>query len=86
MANEILLLKAKLADKKDQMKKLVLKAENYIISIREALDPYEEEFTDLEIDRALSAMQDFHILWLQAKQLKEQIKKIEKDLGVTAYG
>lgn len=80
MANEILMLRARLSAKKEEFKQLELKAENYIISIRETLDPYEDDFTNLEIERAQQAMQDFYILWREARKLKEQIEKMDRNL------
>jgi len=79
--SEILLLKARLNVLKDELKQLELKADNYIITIREKLNPYEDDLCNLDIDHALSAMTDLKKVWLEAKERKEKIAKIEKELS-----
>lgn len=81
IANEVMLLKAKLAAKKQEFEQLKLKADNYIILLRNLLDPYEDDFTELELERAEIAMDDFYKLFKEAVALKNQIAKMEKDLN-----
>ena len=45
------------------------------------IDPYVEDFTELDLDRAMTAMRDFSRLWNEAKDLKSQISRMEKDLN-----
>ncbi|MEJ5227205.1 hypothetical protein [Thermodesulfovibrio sp.] len=78
--NEILLIKAKIADKKKCLKELELKADNCIITIRNLIDPYVEDFTTLKIENARTAMEDLYKLYLEAKTLKEQIKRLESEI------
>jgi len=79
--SEILLLKGRLSLLKEELKQLELKADNYIITIREKLDPYEDDLCALDITHALSAMNDLKKVWLEAKEKKEKILIIEKELA-----
>lgn len=79
--NEVFLLKAKLADKKKSLDSLKTKAENYIILLREMIDPYIDDFTELELQRASITLADFVALQKEARTLKEQIARMEKDLN-----
>lgn len=81
MNKEIFMLKARLADKKKTLKNLTRRADNFIITIRDIIDPYTEDFTELELDRAKVAMQDFYALWKEARKLKTDIERMEKDLN-----
>ena len=81
MSNEILLMKARLAEKKRSLKESKRRADSYIIIIRDIIDPYCEDFTDLDLNRAMTAMRDFSRLWNEAKDLKAQIARMEKDLN-----
>jgi len=80
--DEMLLLKARLADKKKSFKEMKRRADSYVIVIRDIVDPYTEDFTTMDLDRAMTAMRDFARLWNEAKDLKSQIARIEKDLNL----
>ena len=82
MSNEILLLKARLAEKKKSLEEAKRRADSFIIIIRDIIDPYIEDFTELDLDRAMTAMRDFARLWNEAKELKASIARIEKDLNL----
>ncbi len=79
--NEILLLKARLDEKKKALKEMNRRADSYIIILRDIIDPYVEDFTSLDLDRAMTAMRDFARMWNEAKELKSQIARMEKDLN-----
>ena len=79
--NEVLLLKARLAEKKKTLEEMKRRADSYIIILRDIIDPYAEDFTDLDLDRAMTAMRDFARLWNEAKDLKSQIARMERDLN-----
>ena len=81
MSNEFFLLRARLAEKKKSLDEAKRRADSYIIIIRDIIDPYCEDFTDLDIGRAMTAMRDFSRLWNEAKDLKSQISRMEKDLN-----
>lgn len=81
--NEILLIKARIADKKNKLKQMDIRANNHIITIRNVIDAnaYDEDFTELDLDRAKAAMEDFYKLWQEAKELKAQIQKLEREIN-----
>ncbi|PIV54896.1 hypothetical protein COS16_08950 [Candidatus Desantisbacteria bacterium CG02_land_8_20_14_3_00_49_13] len=81
MSNEILLLKARLAEKKKSLEEAKRRADSFIIIIRDIIDPYIEDFTELDLDRAMTAMRDFARLWNEAKELKASIARMEKNLN-----
>lgn len=79
--NERLLLKARFAEAKKRLKEMELKADAYISIIRDIIDPYAGDYIDFDIDKAVVIMGDFHKLWTEARELKAQIAKMEKDLN-----
>jgi len=81
VSNEILLLKARLAEKKKSLEEAKRRADSFIIIIRDIIDPYIEDFTELDLDRAMTAMRDFARLWNEAKELKASIARMEKNLN-----
>ena len=82
LQNEILLNKARLAEMKKRFQDMEDRAESYITIIREIIDPYGGEFTELDMDKAIVMVVDFRILWVEARKLKGEIAKLEKSLGV----
>ncbi len=81
MGKEILLIKARLADKKRMLEEMKMRADSYIILLRDIIDPYTEDFTSMDMDRAMITMRDFTRLWNEAKDLKAQIARLERDLN-----
>jgi hypothetical protein len=81
--SERLLLKARLAERKKAFKELTLRADSYISIIREIIDPYAftEDFTELDLEKAKVLMKDFYNIWKEAKEIKKQISRMEKDLN-----
>ena len=79
--NEILLLKARLAEKKKALEEMQLKADSYIIVLRDIFDPYIEDFTTIDAERGEVIAKDFKHLCAKGKELKAQIAKMEKDLN-----
>ncbi len=79
--NEILLLKARLAEKKKALEEMQLKADSYIIVLRDIFDPYTEDFTGMDIERAVVIVNDFNRLCAEGRELKAQITRMEKDLN-----
>jgi len=74
------MLKARLADNRNSLASMKLKMGSYISMIRNILDPYEPDFTELDIARASVLMQDLTRLHTDANRLKAQIRQMEKDL------
>jgi len=79
--NEIILLRSKLADTKKRFEQSKIKADNYIIILREIIDPYVDDFTELDLNRAYLTLQDFITMQKEAKELKDKIAKLEKALN-----
>lgn len=81
MNNEILRLKGMLSDVKHQLEECELKAESFLIQVRETLDPY-TEFENLELEKARLLLNDFQELQKKFKELLTRKNKLEKDLGL----
>ncbi|HDH01104.1 MAG TPA: hypothetical protein ENG80_04780 [Nitrospirae bacterium] len=81
MSKERLALKGRLIDKKKDYREAVRRADSLIITIRDIIDPYEEDFTDLDLARSQVAMNDLCKLKKEARDLKEQIDRMERDLN-----
>lgn len=79
--NEVLLLKARLSEKKKSLEEMNRRADSYIIVLRDIFDPYTEDFTTINIDRAVVIVNDFNRLCAEGRELKAQIARMEKDLN-----
>lgn len=81
--NEILLIKARIAEKKNKLREMDIRANNHIITIRNIIDAnaYDEDFTELDLERARAAMEDFYKLWEEGKELKAQIQRLEREIN-----
>jgi len=85
IGKEVLILKSRISELKQRCRDNDRRADNYIRTIREIIDPLsviDDDFTALEMDKALMAVTDLHTLWEKQKELKLQISKIEKELNV----
>lgn len=81
IGKEVLLLRARIAEKKKSLEALKHKADSYIIILRDILDPYVEDFTELDIERAAVIMDEFRKIAGEAKDIKIQIARLEKELN-----
>lgn len=84
IGKEVLILKSRISELKQRCRDNDRRADNYIRTIREIIDPLsmiDEDFTALEMDKALVAVTDLHTLWEKQKEFKLQISKIEKELN-----
>lgn len=79
--NEVILLKARLAEKKKTLEEMSRRADSYIIILRDIFDPYIEDFTTIDIERAVVIINDFHRLCAEGRELKDLIQRMEKDLN-----
>lgn len=79
--NEVLLLKARLAEKKKLLEEMNRRADSYIIVLRDIFDPYTEDFTAIDAGRGEVIAKDFNRLCAEGKELKAQIARMEKDLN-----
>ena len=81
MGDERLLLRARLTQNKASLHKMDLRADTHIRTIRETLDPLlGKHFTELDMEAAKVAFDDFYELWVEGNELKELIKKQEQAL------
>lgn len=79
--NERVMLKGMLADAKKKFKEADLEASALVVSIRTVLNPYEEDLTLLDVDKALIMMKRLNELVSTLRELKGKIKKIEEELN-----
>lgn len=80
LGDEVLLHKARIAEKKKRLKDMELRANNYIRIIRDIVDVY-GDYTRFDIPRARVTMRDFHKLWEKARQLESEIETMEAQLN-----
>jgi len=73
-------LKRQLAEARKQYKSLDTEASGLIILIRSFLNPYEEDVTKLEIEKAVHSMARLNSIILQMQALKSKIQRMEEDL------
>lgn len=80
--NERLVLKGRLTDARQRLKEMQLKAESYIIVLRDIYDPYSaEDITNIDAARGEVIARELNLLCQEASRLKEQIKKLEEALN-----
>lgn len=81
MANsERIKLQGRKAELTEEIKELETRGSNHLITIRDLIDPY-EDFIALEVERAEQAMISLKVLVTQAREKKELLDKVKKDLG-----
>ena len=78
---ERLQMKGLLAESKKKYKKLDYDASGLIILIRTYLSPYEDDVTQLDVDKALSTVEKLKKTVEEMRELKEKIQKLEDDLA-----
>lgn len=69
-----------LADLKKKFKNLDTEASGLLILIRSLLNPYEEDLTKLDTEKALVSLDRFNKIVLELKTLKQKIEKMECDI------
>jgi hypothetical protein len=79
--SERILLKGYLADAKKLYREKDLEASGLLVAIRSLLNPYEEDLTKIDSERANIMMQRLHECICELKELKEKIAKFESDLN-----
>jgi hypothetical protein len=80
IGKEWIMQNARLKDKQKRLEDLNHKAENYIIILRDIIDPSVDDSNDLNLYRAKLTLEDFIALNDQKLALKAEIAKIERDL------
>jgi hypothetical protein len=81
IGKEMILLRSRIAEAKKRLGEMECRADSYISIIRDIIDPYGGEYTEFNMDRALVMMNDFHRIWTDARELKVQLARMEKDLN-----
>ena len=79
--NEIILLKGMFADAKKRYKEADLEASALIVAIRNVLNPFEDDLSLIDTEKALIMMKRLNELVTNLKELKSKIKKLEQDLN-----
>jgi len=74
-------LKGQLAEAKSKFKNLDVEAAALVILIRSLLNPYEENTTKLDTQKALVSMQRLNDLVEELKTLDSKIKNLEEYFG-----
>jgi hypothetical protein len=79
--NERILLKGYLSDEKKRYREKDLEASGLILTIRNLLNPYEDDPTKIESEKALIMMQKLHLVISELKEIKDKILRLERDLN-----
>lgn len=74
-------LKGQLAEAKSKFKNLDVEASALVILIRSLLNPYEENTTKLDTQKALVSMQRLNNIVTELKTLDSKIKNLEEYFG-----
>jgi hypothetical protein len=82
LGNEVILAKARLSEKEKRLRDLRRRGENYIIILRDIIDPSVEETEDLDLDRGEITLRDFRALNQEIVELKAEIRKNKRELGI----
>lgn len=73
-------LRSTLANRKAKYKNLDIEASNQIIAIQQNINPYEDDITLLDTEKALQACERLHEIKLEMLELKPKIAKMEQSL------
>ena len=72
-------LKGLLVESQRKYKTLDTEASGLIILIRSVLSPYQEDMTDLQIDKVMTYTSRLHSVVIELKDLKSKIEKLENE-------
>lgn len=72
-------LKGLLVESQRKYKTLDTEASGLIILIRSVLSPYQEDMTDLQIDKVMTYTNRLHSVVVELKDLKSKIEKLENE-------
>jgi len=72
-------LKGLLVESQKKYKTLDTEASGLIILIRSVLSPYQEDMTQLQIDKVKTYVDRLHSVVLELKDLKTKIEKLESE-------
>lgn len=77
MNTERLQLKGQLAEAKSKFKNLDMEASGLIVLIRTYLNPFEEDLTKIEIEKALSSVKKLNSIITELKTTKKKVEDLE---------
>lgn len=80
LKDQILILKARLADARKRLRDLDLKADAHLVSVQQKMSPY-NELPDLDLDAVLVSVQELKHIQDEYKELAAKIKEMESDLN-----
>lgn len=81
MNTERLQIKGQLADAKQEFERISILADSRLISIRTILNPYTDDITELNIEKAAVEMTELAKNHAELKALKSKIKKLDEALN-----
>lgn len=81
VSNQVQFIRMKLAEYKEELKRLDAEASAYIITITTAIDPYQEDVTTLRVSEARAAIRKLDEVVERMREVKVFMKRIEHDLG-----
>jgi len=81
MRQEILMLKARIAEEKKRLSHLELTAQGLLTELRLILDPYADLLTEVDMEQAKAVFEELYSRWKEAREVKEKLVKMERDLG-----
>ena len=78
---ELIMIKARRDALLSELEEVKRRADYYLITIRQKLDPYEDDFTNLAVDDAETTLKSLKKAWFDAKALKVKIAKLNEELS-----
>jgi len=81
MRQEILMLKARIAEEKKRLSHLELTAQGLLAELRLILDPYADLLTEVDMEQARAVFEELYSRWKEAREVKEKLSRMERDLG-----
>lgn len=73
-------LKGLLVESQKKSKTLETEASGLIILIRSVLSPYQDDLSQLQMDKVITYVERLHSITLGFKELKTKIEKLEREL------
>lgn len=81
MNHELLQIRGRLSAAKSEFDNLDVLVSGGVILMRQLIDPYENNVTNLQVDQALAVMEQLRSNVHRMRELNEQISKLKEALG-----
>jgi|GEM_PF-2460616 len=81
MRQEILMLKARIAEEKKRLSHLELTAQGLLTELRLILDPYADLLSEVDMEQARAVFEELYYRWKEAREVREKLSRMERDLG-----